>query len=97
LPELPLPLVAAHRVLPCRFSVDEEEPAEAPRTLLVWRRGVEVFHRPLAADEEALLGRAGTFGAVCEQLAATQAADEAAARGFALLARWLSDELIVKV
>jgi hypothetical protein len=102
---LPLVLVPATRRLACRFAVDEcwqaadeggavEAPlAEAPRELLVWRRGVEVFQRALEPDEAALLDR-GSFGLVCEKLADGMAPEEAAARAFALLARWVADGLV---
>jgi hypothetical protein len=103
---LPIRLVPASRRLSCRFAVDEcwaqadegqavDEPAEAPRTLLVWRQGVEVFHRALDGDEVPLLD-CPSFGLVCEQLAAAQEPEAAAARAFALLARWVSDGVIVR-
>jgi hypothetical protein len=77
---LPLVLVPAHRRL---------------GGLLVWREGVEVFHRELAADEQTLLGHAASFGEVCERLAVDDP-EEAAARAFALLHRWISDALIAR-
>jgi hypothetical protein len=104
LASLPLALAPATRRLQCRFAVDQcwdqadegrpvEPPDEAPRTFLVWRHEVSVFHRVLEADEAPLLG-CGTFGLVCEALAASQAPEEAAARAFALLARWVGDGIL---
>jgi hypothetical protein len=82
---LPLSLVSAHRLL-----------RQGGQTLLVWRQDCEVFHRPLADDERALLGQAASFGEVCERLAVA-APEDAAARAFALLFRWVSDGLIASV
>jgi hypothetical protein len=104
LASLPLEWVGATRRVMCRFAVDEcwqaaqegravEAPAEAPREILVWRREVEVFHRVLEPDEAELLD-AGSFGLVCERLADKAAAEEAAQRAFALLARWVRDGLV---
>jgi hypothetical protein len=49
----------------------EADAAAAPRTLLVWRREITVYHRTLADDEaEVLRALAGgaTFGEACEIL-----------------------------
>ena len=78
------------------------------RRLLVWRQGTFVYHRPVGPLEGAVLdgARAGTtFGTICEQIAehlAAPATDAeapacAAERAFELLARWVSDELLVHV
>jgi hypothetical protein len=105
---LPLRWVPAHALISCCFAVDEAwaqaeagqpvtAPAEVPRTLLVWRKGVEVFHRHLDDDEAELIRSASHFGQMCEELAATRPAEEAAARGFLLLGRWLTDGLLQRL
>lgn len=81
---LQLPLVPTAQLVLLRSIADEvwtalenerelpEEPAEAkPRTVLVWRRDITVYHRTLADDEaEVLAALAGgaTFGEACEIL-----------------------------
>lgn len=101
---LPLSWIPASRRLACGFAVDEcwaqaneggepEPPAEAPRLLLVWRQGVDVYHR-VVDDGEAPLLEAHSFGEVCERLAAGRPPEEAAARAFELLARWVGDGLL---
>lgn len=69
-------------------------PVAAPGALLVWRRGVDVYHRALEPDEAALaprLAAGATFADVC----AAVDADDPAARAIELLVRWIDDELLV--
>jgi len=107
---LALALVPAHEVVAARHAVEDTwraleaggalaPPREAPAgyALLVWRRGVDVYHRPLEPGEaEALaLVRAGTtFGALCTLLGREREASEAAVLAVELLGRWLADELL---
>ncbi|MBK9033873.1 MAG: putative DNA-binding domain-containing protein [Myxococcales bacterium] len=66
------------------------EPAATARTVLVWRRGLEVVHRTLEPDEAVVapvLAAAARFADVCAALAPLT--DEPADRAIALLIRWL--------
>lgn len=101
LPGLVLRWVPAAQVVTVAWSVDDTwsdledgvapRPATAgPRTILVWRRDVEVIHRTLEADEAAVADAVATgasFADVCETLA--RHSDEPAARAIELLVRWL--------
>jgi hypothetical protein len=100
--QLELSLIPASRRLELKFAVDdcwdqaqaEQEvtaPPESPRSLLVWRQGVDVFHRALDGDEAKVLGLP-RFGNVCDQLPGEP--EVAAQRAFALLGRWLSDGVV---
>ena len=65
--------------------------------LLVWRQGIAVYHRAIAADERqalALVAPGTQFGIVCERLAAAQGDEAAAARAFAWLSTWVADGLL---
>ena len=105
---LPLRLAPGQRRVAVNHAVEEvwralqkHQPAGGapPRagSLLVWRQETIVYHRRLDVPEAALLDQlaAGTsFGAICEQIAG-QASDPAAV-AFKLLARWISDGLLVR-
>jgi len=73
-------------------------PAAAAETLLVWRRDVEVFHRPVDAEEAGWLRRLApdglAFQALCAGLAAGRSDQAAAARAFELVGRWAADGLL---
>lgn len=78
--------------------LDEAAATGAGESLLVWRQGIAVFHRPTDSAETATLETVAagtTFGAVCEILARDSSEDEAAAQAFAWLSTWASDELLV--
>jgi len=106
--ELPVRLVAAHRRVAVAFAVepvwralaDDGAPDGAepgPRTLLVWREGVTVYHRRVDAveDDAPAAAAAGlAFGALCERLAETLGAEAAPRRAGELLRRWLHDQLL---
>lgn len=81
--------------------------AQTPETLLVWRRGLDVYHRAVDPDEARLLAlvRGGTrFEIVCEALLGETACDSSsdlsldvssvAERAFQLIGRWVNDGLI---
>lgn len=101
-PGLPLRLVPASALVELSTNADEiwdaiedgrppPEEAAAPRTVLVWRRGVTVIHRTVQPDEAAALRRVRVgahFGEVCEVLAGAASAD-VALRALELLLRWL--------
>ena len=100
--------VPCHAVLRSRFTLSNSwkglgaghSPGtirEAPETLLVWRQGVDVFHRVVDRDEEPLLPllETGTrFDAVCEQVLAHLPEEQAAHRAFEILGRWVNEGLI---
>jgi len=76
-----------------------EPPAPEPRTLLVWRHGAHVYHRPLTALAAAALARAeagATFGQICDLVAERLPMDEAGPAAFQLLATWVSDGIIAR-
>lgn len=71
--------------------------APAPTTLLVWRQGFVVYHRPLPPIEARALRSAlggATFGAVCSGVCELTGEAEAAPAVAALLARWVTDGLL---
>jgi hypothetical protein len=99
---LPLRLIAAHRRVAVAHAAevgwralqrgeDPGVPPPAPRVLLVWREGVQVFHRAVDALEARVLAGAAagtTFAALCEEVSEPEQAAQ-------LLARWLGDGLLV--
>lgn len=104
---LRLRLVPSHALLPTRFDVAAlwrgDDPgatdvAPNPTTLIVWRRGDDVFHRAADAEEARWLGRlaAGeiTFDLLCGELAAGRTDEAAAARAFELVGRWAADGVL---
>ena len=111
---LPLPLVPCHALIEATHAVDDfwraveqgdgepdalPPPAPSPRTLLVWRDGLEVYHRPLQPLEREALLRArdgAPFGVVCELLAERLPLDEAGPAAFQMLARWAGDGIIAR-
>lgn len=108
LPALPIHLSPAHRLLELTFAVeptwralDEGQecpaPLRAPHRLLVWRQGVEVFHRAVEGLEATLLpvlAEGLSLGALCERIAAHVGEEEAGRTAFELLGRWVGDELV---
>ncbi len=110
--ELPLPLVTAHRLVPARHAVDElwqrlrdgadevSQLEESPRTIVVWRPGIEVRHRPLDAREAELLAALSTgnlqFGHICDRIAQSVPEDEAPQVAFQHLGQWVTDGLIAR-
>lgn len=107
---LPLVLVPSHARFEVTYAVDElwrtvmageefDDPAPAPRTLLVWRQEVEVYHRgllPLERDALDHIGAGTTFGEICELVAARLPLAEAGPAAFGLLARWAADGIIAR-
>jgi hypothetical protein len=82
---------------------DREEVCDAsgiePRgeRVAVWRRDEQVCHRSLEPVEAAALeiaSEAGSFGSLCERLAAEVGESAAPERAVGLLARWLADGLL---
>jgi hypothetical protein len=105
---LHLRAIPGHAVLTSRFTLspawrahaagETEAPfAEAPETLLVWRQGLEVNHRPVDEDERPLLSmvRDGArLDQLCERLVEQIPEDRASERAFQIVGRWLADGLI---
>ena len=106
--ELELGLVPAHRIVKAEHAVDalwlaaeHETVVEAPRPgeqqLLVWRRGFNVYHRVIAADEAralSLLEHPVTFARLCAEFDHEHSTSEAAGRALDVLKQWLADELL---
>lgn len=70
-----------------------QEPLQTPTWLCVWRRGLEVLHRPIDAlefDALALATGGAAFGDICA-IADGTCDGETAPRLAAALARWLDD------
>lgn len=82
-------------------EAEQPEPslaAEAEQWLL-WRRGLEIFFRSLAAAEAAALDAArsgSSFGELCELLCAGSDETAAAAQAAGFLREWLQSGLIVR-
>lgn len=112
LARMPLRLVAAHAIVETEHAVDrlwraihDDAPRPSaprllasPRSILVWRRDVVVFHRPLRPLEARiarLAQRGATLGDACE-LAARERGSVAAAgrRVFDTVGRFISEEVI---
>jgi hypothetical protein len=79
-------------------------PEHTPTHVLVWRRGTQTHYRVLETDERSamrLLQDGATFAAICDAVAAdagdAAGNDEVAALVNRMLARWLSEGLIVRV
>jgi len=78
-----------------RASGSSGAPGES---LLVWRQGVVVYHRPLPDAERAALelaARGTQLGVVCERLLGSLGDEGAVAQAFAWLSTWSADELLV--
>ena len=111
---LPLPLVPSHALLEVQFAVDDvwravEEgtadaegpaaPAPSPRTLLVWRHALGVYHRVVEPGERTALLRArdgAPFGVICDLMAESLPLEAAGPAAFQLLARWVGDGIIAR-
>jgi hypothetical protein len=105
---LALHLVPASRVVALGWDVDRlwsdvadggagADAVAAPRTVLVWRRGVRVVHRTLDGDEAAAMTAmtgGATFATVCARLA--EHGDGAAERAAELLVRWVDAEVLAR-
>ncbi|MCA1663044.1 MAG: hypothetical protein LC659_01995, partial [Myxococcales bacterium] len=106
----PLPLVPSHFLLEVGHAVDDvwraaeneqpiEAPAADPRTILIWRQDVTVYHRSLDALERDALVRArdgAPFGVICDRVADGMPVEEAGPAAFQLLARWVGDGIIAR-
>jgi hypothetical protein len=78
-------------------KVEPPPPRAAPVTLLVWRKGPQVFHSVLEEPETRALERAlggAALSEVCDAFAGQEAAGDQA---YAALHGWLSDGLVASV
>ncbi len=110
-PLIRMKLHPALRMLDCQWRVNDlrravesggqcHEPMPGPIGLLVWRRGFEVYYRQLQAPERAALetaSKGASFQSVCEAFASCFDDGEPAAAISRMLARWLEDEILVRV
>jgi len=70
---------------------------DAGETLLVWRQGTIVYHRPIGGGELDALEQVAsgtTFGALCEGLAGRMSPEAATRMAFAWLSTWVADGLL---
>jgi hypothetical protein len=66
-------------------------------SLIVWREGTIVYHRPVTPAEHTALEHAavGTyFGVICESVLATQSEEAALAQAYTWMSTWLADGLV---
>lgn len=80
-----------------------DEPPGVPEKIAtptqIWRRGLRVYHRPLAPLERdclRLLLAGEPFAAWCEHAAEIEGDDGAAEQVVAILQRWLAEELLIR-
>jgi hypothetical protein len=85
-------------------KIELHEPAHTAVSIVVWRKGFEVYYRALERGERGALGLAlegkfeGTsFAMMCETVAAEYPDDDAPAAINRLLARWLADGLLMRI
>lgn len=97
---VPLALAALSALPPDRWGDVVVRLAPSARRVggfVAWRRGERTIERPLTEGEAEALDQIGdgvAFAALCERLL-ERAGDDAPAIAFALLRRWLADELLV--
>ncbi len=108
---LSIQLATCCRILPVQHAVEavwrtlrDEAPvadvSQRSHSLLVWRQGLTVYHRPLEPLEAGVLELAEdgtTVAAICERVATDLAGGDAVAAqtAFGLIGRWVTDELLV--
>lgn len=107
--ELPLRLIAAHRIVtvaagtaarwdaPGGDGAHAAMPAVATESLVVWREGTAIYHRTIDGDERealALIARGASFGTLCEGLLSRHDEPDAVRIAFAWLSTWLADGLL---
>jgi putative DNA-binding protein len=85
-------------------KLEWHEPAHTAVSIVVWRKGFDVYYRALEPGERGALGLAlegkleGTsFATMCEAVAAEYPGDDAPAAINRLLARWLADGLLTRI
>jgi hypothetical protein len=108
-PDLTFRPVAALAVIESAWPIDdiwraaeasETAPAhlvEKPSTVRIWRDGFTVLHATVDVSERAALRSmqgGASFAAMCDQLCAFHAADEAPAVAAGIVLRWIEDEIL---
>ena len=107
-PGLRLELVPAFRLIELEHPVHElwqaihdETPVSAvgraPTSIIVWRRDLVVYHRPVSGGEAAalaLLQTGAPFATVCECFAG-EGVEGAAEKAFGALLQWIADAIIL--
>jgi hypothetical protein len=81
-------------------KIEWHEPAHTAVSIVVWRKGFEVYYRALERGERGALGlglEGTTFAMMCEAVAAEYPGDDAPAAINRLLARWLADGLLMRI
>jgi hypothetical protein len=85
-------------------KIEWREPAHTAVSIVVWRKGFEVYYRALERGERGALGLAlegkleGTsFAMMCEAVAAEYPGDDAPAAINRVLTRWLADGLLLRI
>jgi hypothetical protein len=110
--DLALPLIPAHQLVAVNYPVEDlwqalreeveelETPSESPRTILVWRPGIDVRHRALDEHEAELVAALAAgglqFGHVCDRIARWVSEEEAPQAAFQHLGQWVTDGLIAR-
>jgi hypothetical protein len=96
-------LTAEWKVAEVLRAVEEKQPWEPPAAalnrILVWRRNSMVSYREVVEkefDALTLLGRATTFGKVCEILSRDVSEEQAPLEISQALARWLADGILTR-
>jgi hypothetical protein len=110
--ELPLQLVTAHRFVTAQAGTanlwdslggdivnrgDAEPTTVGAESLLVWRQGTAVYHRPVDESERAALelaSQGACFGVLCESLLASHGEEPAVGQAYAWMSTWLADGLL---
>ena len=80
-------------------KIEWHEPAHTAVSIVVWRKGFEVYYRALERGERGALGLAlegTTFAMLCEAAAAEYPGGDTPAAINRLLARWLADGLLAE-
>lgn len=102
--DLRFEVVPAVALVRCGWPVHEVwaapaiTPARRATTLRVWRQDFAVHHAAIDALEQAgwaVLVAGGSFGEICEAVAAHATPDAAASEAGSLLLRWVEDGLVV--
>jgi hypothetical protein len=110
--ELPLRLVTAHRLVAAQAGTaklwdslggdlvnrgDADLASVGAESLLVWREGTAVYHRPVDEPERAALelaSQGACFGVLCESLLASHGEEAAVLQAYAWMSTWLADGLL---
>lgn len=94
-------LVLEHEAAPLWRRIEDGEPpappAPGPSAVAVWRRGLDVFHAPLALDEALALRGAAAGDSLATTCAAFADREDPAAAAHQALSSWLAEGWITGV